>query len=307
MHCQIFDTALRHWRATMTRRNLWSLVLLALLAVCGQAQAQTACPQGQTRVTSSVLLSTGCFDDALIPILNDCKKAGWRGEDAEGVFLSLGELACEIPSSEAGGSSAQSCYIVSAIGSTPLCATMYGDPPVFPKAAEYPHVRPGSGRTFTANCDNSPAGTTVPGGYPPNHNLNGETECSCDLDSHIGTWPNCVATPDLTRAQREGIGTCASRWSVSTATASIKCEIPLTSGGTNYDGCFFGEGPPRCADVFGEEYAFPDETLPVQERYVFNCGEGMIPAGANLNGATECVRQPYLRLRLRLFLEGPLR
>ncbi len=56
------------------------------------------------------------------------------------------------------------------------------------------------------------------------------------------------------------------------------------------------------------------ERIPPMEPYVFNCGAGMSPAGANLDGATECILQqqepdqePTLLLRLRLFLEGPLR
>ncbi len=296
---------------------------------------------------------------------------------------------------------------------------MYGNPPVFPKAEDHPNVvspiHPsvdGSGDDyFHANCDRDGG---VPGGYPPDHNINGETECACDLDSHIGEWPDCVAAPDLTRAQRQGVGTCASQgWNVSTATDAIKCEIPLTSGGMDFPGgCFFDEGTPLCADVFGETYAFPDgtsptlvrslydgfnaissdsaevrtaarvyrdavlaryegdpnylvaplaniegnsdnnnlaivrsvllpvfsandkipfdfvgsgttdaerlaalpglitaafEMIPVRDPYVFNCGAGMIPATVNTVGATECARQLDLRLRLRVFLEGPLR
>ncbi len=42
MNYEIFDTAPRHRQATMTRRSFWLPVLLALFAVCAQAQAQNA-------------------------------------------------------------------------------------------------------------------------------------------------------------------------------------------------------------------------------------------------------------------------
>ncbi len=285
---------------------------------------------------------------------------------------------------------------------------MFGDPPVFPKAAEHPSVRVVGGvlvkDRFVANCDRDGA---APGGYPPDKNIDGEYECSCDLDSHIGAWPDCVAAPDLNRAQREAVSACLSQgWTASTTTSPIKCEIPLTSGGTDgmsHDGCFFSGGAPLCDEVFGAEYAFPAalsplvqglvagfrdiedlhpatlgpaaaayanavlgryrredgyidgaishsgslnvaiggehllievfrdngipfsltdasnndklnelvrttfDMIPQRKPYVFNCGAGMSPARANTNGATECVRQTNLFLRLRVFLEGPLR
>ncbi len=374
------------------------------------------CEEGETRVTrvtrDSLSNATNCFTDAAIEILKDCEGAGWLGRDSTSVFISSGELGCQIGVALYTGSSLNSGDICDIEGrSVLLCTDMFGDPPVFPKAADHTNVKAdgSGGDSFVANCDRD---GNVPGGYPPDHNLNGETECSCDLDSHIGEWPDCVAAPTLTRAQREAVGICTSQgWTISTTTTPIKCEIPLTSDetDTDYDGCFViastGTDMPLCDDVFGEEYAFPpalpplvqnlydgfqlinfrrSDTLgtvalayanavlgryngepdyineaisqvsreqlqvevgnefiliqvfrdngipfslrlgasdneiiariraafnmiPVREPYVFNCGEGMIPARANLNGATECVRQPYLRLRLRLFLEGPLR
>ena len=40
--------------------------------------------------------------------------------------------------------------------------------------------------------------------------------------------------------------------------ASAKCSIPITSAGTDYDGCFTsGQNDPQCSDVFGESLAFP--------------------------------------------------
>ncbi len=373
-------------------------------AVGGTCHA--VCAAGETRVTRpDIPSSTGCFADATAKMLSDCEAAGWGSRTAIlSDFFQLG-TGCLIPSRQVGHTSARQCKTTLGFASFPFCTDMYGDPPVFPKAADHTDVRIGSGKRFVANCNRD---GTVPGGYPPNHNLNGETECICHRDSHVGDWPDCAAFPvSLTAADRAMAQTCVAQgWTISTATAaSIKCDIPLTSGEDTFDGCFLGgQDSPLCADVFGAGFALPEREvpqlvlnlanafdakfserlgdavraaapvyaeavwarhngdpnyaagpinthnsnsdadksniavqvaapvftahgipfnwgldvsripaairlaygrIPVAVPYVFNCGEGMIPAGANLNGATECVSG--LRLRLRLFLEGPLR
>ena len=69
---------------------------------------------------------------------------------------------------------------------------------------------------------------------------------------------------------------------------AINCLIPLTSGGTDFEGCVLaGEFEPLCSEVFGEDFVFPTK-LGGEARYVFNCGEGMIPEGVNAIGATQC-------------------
>ena len=69
---------------------------------------------------------------------------------------------------------------------------------------------------------------------------------------------------------------------------AINCLIPLTSGGTDFEGCVLaGEFEPLCSEVFGEDFVFPTK-LEGEARYVFNCGEGMIPEGSNTIGATQC-------------------
>ncbi len=332
MKRQVFDTPLPHCRATMTRRSLRSLVassrrmselifasidplkicaamMLAFAFAADGASAQTPCPQGQTRISSTAPgseFNTGCFADADFAIVNACRNAGWGDGTVSGLIsFFTGELGCEIPSFLYGDMTevnrgAQFCFVR---GNLPLCTDIYGSPPVFPKAADHPTVKPEGGDRFVANCDQ---GGSIPGGYPPDQNLKGATECSCDLNSHVGTWPNCTAFPTgLTPAEREGIRTCADQgWTISTATAFFRCNIPLISGETEFEWCVFGSGSPQCADVFGAaELAFPEKEDSV--RYVFDCGAGMSPQGANLNGATECAAN--LRLRLRLFLEGPLR
>ena len=69
---------------------------------------------------------------------------------------------------------------------------------------------------------------------------------------------------------------------------AINCLIPLTSGGEDFEGCVLaGEFEPLCSEVFGEDFVFPTKAEG-EARYVFNCGEGMIPEGSNTIGATQC-------------------
>ena len=70
---------------------------------------------------------------------------------------------------------------------------------------------------------------------------------------------------------------------------AINCLIPLTSGGTDFEGCVLaGEFEPLCSEVFGEDFAFPTKVEGEEARYVFDCGAGMIPEGVNAIGATQC-------------------
>ena len=75
----------------------------------------------------------------------------------------------------------------------------------------------------------------------------------------------------------------------------IQCQIPLTSGGRDFDGCVLaGDAAPLCSEVFGSDLAFPRNwggRSPA--RYVFNCGAGMMPEGANESGATECLKPSF--------------
>ncbi len=221
------------------------------------------CAAGETRVThpNRVPVNTGCFADATAKMLSDCEAAGWGSRTA--ILLDFFQLGtgCLIPSRQVGHGSSDACN--TNLGRAPFCTDVYGAPPVFPKAADHTDVTASSGKTFVANCNRD---GTVPGGYPPNHNLNGETECACNRDSHVGDWPDCAAFPvSLTAADRAMARTCVARgWSISTATAaSIKCEVPLTSGEDTFDGCFLGgQDSPLCADVFGAGFALPAREVP---------------------------------------------
>ncbi len=195
------------------------MLACAFAFAANSAQAQTNCPDGQEnvrgtcravcaegeiRITSQKpgeAWNTGCFPASVGAILDDCEDAGWAGREAASIY-SLGDAACEIPSAiftstGTAVSSGSECFVHG--GKNPDCKSMYGDPPVFPKAAEHPNVNKivggnALGDFFFANCDRD---GEVPGGYPPDHNLNGATECVCNPSSHWGDWPNCAPGPRL--------------------------------------------------------------------------------------------------------------
>ncbi len=60
---------------------------------------------------------------------------------------------------------------------------------------------------------------------------------------------------------------CATQgWAYDSATG--KCQVPVTSAGTDYDGCFVsGASAPQCDDVFGESFAFPASSTVVWTLY----------------------------------------
>ena len=169
---------------------------------------------------------------------------------------------------------------------------MFGDPPVFPKAADHPNVKTdgfSSGPRFVANCDQD---GTVPGGYPPDHNLNGETECVCNPNSHTGEWPDCTGFPlGWTPKVRAMAAKClAQGWALDTSGGG-KCEVPLTSGGNDFDGCNFSAGSPLCADVFGEDFALPEKEVP---ELVLNLVNGFVAkSGENLGATLQAAASVY--------------
>ena len=196
------------------------------------------CPAGETLVGRAGKV---CLPDAAAQIYQACGDAGWTAVPSNSLS------SCLIPISYA-GSNLEECGIFVRSGnefstfSVVPCVDFFGDPPVFPRAADHP------GERFVANCDEDENGNEIPNGYPPEHNLDGETECGC-AEGYVGPWPNCV---ELT----PGLVCTLQGWTHDSGTG--KCRIPLTSGGTDYDGCFLsGGGAPQCADVFGEGLEIP--------------------------------------------------
>ncbi len=148
------------------------------------------CPAGQTLVTASD--SSICLPSAATQTVMDCQNANWL------VLLNSPDAFCSIPYLLYGADQAirttdTDCLIHGTSDKT-ACAELFGDPPNFPNANDHPNVVV-SGNTddFVANCD---LDGNAPGGYPPDHNTGGATECICG-DGYLGTWPACVAIPNL--------------------------------------------------------------------------------------------------------------
>ncbi len=184
-------------RTTRPRRSLWSLTILALFALCGTAQAQNSAPD---------------FGDASVA------DQDWL----TGVALSL-----VLPAATGGNG-----------------ALSYSLTPALP-----------AGLTFDADTraiSGTPASTATEAAYTYTVTDSDSNTMSADADTLTFAITVESGTPDRL-CTRQG-------WTHDTA--SDKCQIPLTSGGRDFDGCFLsGDDDPQCADVFGESLAFPSSAL----------------------------------------------
>ena len=170
--------------------------ILAGFAVCiltfaaPDAQAQTSCEAGERLVTN--INGSGCFPNAAVDIVDDCIAAEWT--NIHGTFITLGELGCDIPvqlyhTEEGLGFGSGDFCAIDGLDHLIQCTDMFGDPPQFPKKADFPDL--GNEKNFVANCAKD---GTIPGAIPATINTIGATECTCDRDSgYAGTWPNCIA------------------------------------------------------------------------------------------------------------------
>ena len=167
--------------------------ILAGFAVCiltlaaPDAQAQTSCEAGERAIKHRDIDFYICLPDAAADIADDCIAAEW------GVSWFGAEVGCAINSRlhylTTRLTSAE-CYF-HGTERAPSCADMYGDPPQFPKKADFPDL---GNKQFVANCSRD---GTISGAIPPGINMNGETECTCDNASgYAGNWPNCVKCSD---------------------------------------------------------------------------------------------------------------
>ena len=85
-------------------------------------------------------------------------------------------------------------------------------------------------------------------------------------------------------------------WTVGTIGADKHCPIlindaSLSGSQGHFNFCLLGNQQfgRRCAVVFGSNFQFPQKpTDGSNPRYVFNCGSGKVPSGANTIGATKC-------------------
>ena len=178
------------------------------------------------------------------------------------------------------------------ISDLPECADAFGAGFDFPTAPE------GSRPAYLYNCD--PEGSS---GLAPATFASGEAEsCRCGEGLIYAGRTTVIAalgweTPFggfCVSGEAEGVEQCAAAgWGVSLDEGG-RCLIPIakgapgSAGATVYAGCFFdGEGTPQCAEVFGSGFAFP-MTTGTAVTFAFDCGEKMVPARENLNGATSC-------------------
>ena len=85
-------------------------------------------------------------------------------------------------------------------------------------------------------------------------------------------------------------------WTVGTIGADKHCPIlindaSLSGNQGHFNFCLLGNQQfgRRCAVVFGSNFQFPQKpTDGSNPRYVYNCGSGKVPSGANTIGATKC-------------------
>ncbi len=179
-------------RTTRTRRSLWSLTILALFALCGTAQAQNSAPD---------------FGDASVA------DQGWL----TGTALSL-----VLPAATGGDG-----------------ALSYSLTPALP-----------AGLTFDATAraiSGTPTAVATEAAYTYTVTDSDSNTMSADADTL--TFAIIVESVPDRLCTRRG-------WTYDTA--SDKCQIPLFSGGINFDGCFFsGDDAPQCTDVFGGSLAIP--------------------------------------------------
>ena len=79
-------------------------------------------------------------------------------------------------------------------------------------------------------------------------------------------------------------------WEVSLDENGWKCDIPVTDGTTEAEACYFtGERAPQCAEVFGDDFQFPQKPPSGEPpRYVYGCDGERVQNAA----FTECVCEP---------------
>ena len=116
-------------------------------AVDGICDAE--CPEeGQRRVHSSDFQGvSGCFPLAEARALAECESAGWPARDVgqTNTLPHQGQLRCGIPSDLHGDGRNEGTCLLYNNGATLVdddrpCLTIYGDPPVYPRAEEHPDV-----------------------------------------------------------------------------------------------------------------------------------------------------------------------
>ena len=235
---------------------------------------------------------------------NKCKAAGW------GVTVQFGALKfCEGPSfaNGIGGTFPGTRFTDNCISvDNPRpgddgCHLFVGADlnfPVRPADGSFPH--------YAINCGTASGGTPANNGLIPASTANGATDCYCEdsTATHFGAtvidngggvtlrYGGVCLSGESARAAAacEGAG-----WSLASDSKGWQCAVPVMRGtlsAGSSEGCYLSGvatvALPQCSEVFGGSFAFPDKPTGVAPRYVFDCGEKMVPERSNLRGETMC-------------------
>ena len=235
---------------------------------------------------------------------NKCKAAGW------GVTVQFGALKfCEGPSFANGivGTFTSDRFTDNCISvDNPRpgddgCHLFLGADLNFP-------VRPADGSVphYAINCGTASDGTPINNGLIPARFANGATNCYCEdsTATHFGAtvidngggvtlrYGGVCLSGESARAAAacEGAG-----WSLASDSKGWQCAVPVMRGtlsAGSSEGCYLSGvatvALPQCSEVFGGSFAFPEKPTGAAPRYVFDCGEKMIPERSNLNGEAAC-------------------
>ena len=225
---------------------------------------ECGCPSGKH------LLDGEC---AVSPAADSCLAGGWG--------LSLSDGSCGVPVTLSNGNASDRCYLFG--DSMPQCAVVFGVDAEIP-----PPIVDAGGATlrFVYNCD--PDGG-LGGLVPATINTIQAVACGCPFGEAMISGV-CADPRDK----------CADAGWDYDAHSDVCGVASRAAGDVDRFFCRFDAAPfftrrlfPRCSDVFGGDYDFPqrpsEESAPV---YAYNCDlfgkTGGLPALANTVSATEC-------------------
>ena len=252
------------------------------------------CPAGMVYVDGECVEGT---------LANKCKAKGWR------VTVQFGSLEyCEVGNVNGlvanltGDRFANDClFVENPAPGDEGCHLQFGSEVVFPQ-------RPADGSSphYAFNCGWTSGNVPTNTGLIPENAANGATNCYCEdstathfgattIDNGAGVtlrYDGVCLSGESARAAAacEGAG-----WSLTSDSKGWQCAIPVMRGTLSTgssEGCYLSGvatvALPQCSEVFGANFAFPAKPTGTPPRYVFDCGEKMIPESSNLNGETAC-------------------
>ena len=252
------------------------------------------CPAGMVYVDGECVAGT---------LANKCKAKGWR------VTVQFGSLEyCAVGNVNGlvanltGDRFANDClFVENPAPGDEGCHLQFGPNVDFPQ-------RPADGSVphYAFNCGWTSGNVPTNTGLLPENAANGATNCYCEdstathfgatvIDNGAGVtlrYDGVCLSGESARAAAacEGAG-----WSLTSDSKGWQCAIPVMRGTLSAgasEGCYLSGvatvALPQCSEVFGANFAFPPKPTGTAPRYVFDCGEKMIPESSNLNGETAC-------------------